>query len=162
MQTLLIIAALLCGVVGIVGSVVPILPGATLSFVGLVCAYFVEGTAITTTQLWLWGIITLAISIADYILPAYFSRLYGGSKAGITGAIIGVFVGLFFGPLGIILGPFVGAVAGEMLREQRPLQEAVKVGFGSLVSFVVGTGLKLAATIAMMFYISRDIISMVF
>ena len=162
MQTLLIIAALLCGVVGIVGSVVPILPGPVLSFVGLVCAYFIEGTAITTTQLWLWGIITLAISIADYILPTYFSRLYGGSKAGITGATIGVFAGLFLGPLGIILGPFVGAVAGEMLRQQRPFNEAVKVGFGSLLSFVVGTGLKLAATIIMMFYIGRDIASIIF
>ena len=55
----------------------------------------------------------------------------------------------------------MGAVAGEMLRQQRPFNEAVKVGFGSLLSFVVGTGLKLAATIIMMFYIGRNIASII-
>ena len=157
METLLIIAAVLCGIIGIIGSVVPILPGATISFVGVICAYMTEGSTISQTTLWVWGIITLIICIIDYILPGYFSKVFGGSKAGITGATIGVFVGLFMGPIGIILGPFLGAVAGERFNQNRSLGEAIKVGFGSLISFIVGTGLKLIVTGMMMYYIWKDL-----
>ena len=52
METLLIIAAVLCGIIGIIGSVVPILPGATISFVGLICAYMTEGSTLSQTTLW--------------------------------------------------------------------------------------------------------------
>lgn len=157
MDTLLIISAILCGIIGIIGSVVPILPGPALSFVGLICAYLTEGSTISQTMLWTWGAITLIICILDYILPGYFSKVFGGSKAGIMGATIGVFIGLFMGPIGIILGPFLGAVAGERLNQNRSLGEAIKVGFGSLISFIVGTGLKLVVTGMMMYYIWEDL-----
>jgi uncharacterized protein YqgC (DUF456 family) len=62
------------------------------------------------------------------------------------------------GPVGIIFGPFLGAIAGEMLNQKRTLDEAIKVGFGSLISFIVGTGLKLVVTGMMMYYIGRDLI----
>ena len=151
MDTLLIISAILCGVVGLIGSVVPVLPGPALSFVGIICAYMTDNSAISTPMLWVWGIITLVVTVLDYILPAYFSKVFGGSKAGVTGATIGVFAGLFMGPIGIILGPFVGAVAGE----------AVKVGFGSLISFIVGSGLKLVVTGMMMYYIWKDLFHLI-
>ena len=158
METLLIIAALLCGIIGIIGSVVPVLPGVTISFVGMICAYLTDGTSITQGMLWMWGAIMVIVSILDYILPGYFSKMFGGSKAGVTGATIGVFVGLFMGPVGIIFGPFLGAIAGEMLNQKRTLDEAIKVGFGSLISFIVGTGIKLVVTGMMMYYIGRDLI----
>lgn len=157
METLLTIAAVVCGIIGILGAVLPVLPGITLSFAGLLCAYFAEGSTITTGMIWLWGAITLVVSILDYILPGYFSKVFGGSKAGITGATLGVFAGLFMGPMGIILGPFVGAVLGEMANQKRTLDEAVKVGFGSLLSFVVGTGIKLAVAGMMLYYIWSDL-----
>ena len=161
MDTLLIIVAILCGVVGLIGSVVPVLPGPALSFVGIICAYMTDGTTISQSMLWIWGIITLVVTILDYILPAYFSKVFGGSKAGVTGATIGVFAGLFMGPIGIILGPFVGAIAGEMLNQQRTFGEAVKVGFGSLISFIVGSGLKLVVTGMMMYYIWKDLFHLI-
>ena len=159
METLLIISAIVCGLIGIIGSVVPILPGPALSFVGLLCAYLSDGSSITTGMLWMWGAITTVVSIMDYVLPGYFSKVFGGSKAGITGATLGVFAGLFMGPIGIILGPFAGAVIGEMLNQHRTLDEAVKVGFGSLLSFIVGTGLKLVVAGMMMYYIAQDVVS---
>lgn len=158
METLLIISAIVCGIIGIIGSVVPILPGPALSFVGLLCAYLSDGSSITTGMLWIWGVITAVVSIMDYVLPGYFSKVFGGSKAGITGATLGVFAGLFMGPIGIILGPFAGAVLGEMLNQHRTLDEAVKVGFGSLLSFIVGTGLKLVVAGMMMYYIAQDFV----
>ena len=161
MDTLLIIVAILCGVVGLVGSVVPVLPGPALSFVGIICAYMTDGTTISPLMFWIWGIITLVVTILDYILPAYFSKVFGGSKAGITGATIGVFAGLFMGPIGIILGPFIGAVAGEMFSQQRTFSQAAKVGFGSLISFIVGSGLKLVVTGMMMYYIWKDLFHLI-
>lgn len=161
METLLTISAILCGIIGILGSVIPVLPGPALSFVGLICAYLTDSSSIGESTLWLWGVITVVVSIMDYILPGYFSKLFGGSKAGITGATIGVFVGMFFGPVGIIFGPFAGAVLGEMLNQQRTLDEAVKVGFGSLISFIVGSGLKIIVASMMTYYIVQDLIGQI-
>ena len=149
METFLSIIALLCGIVGIIGSIVPILPGPALTFIGLVCAYFGSAGSITTSTLWVWGVVTIVVCVMDYILPAYFSRMFGGSKAGMTGATIGIFAGMFMGPIGVIVGPFAGAVLGEMISEHRTLEEALKVGFGSFLSFIVGTGIKLVVTVIM-------------
>ena len=158
MDTFLAITAVVCGIVGILGAVLPILPGTIVSFVGMFCAYFTSDSEITSGQMWLWGVISAIIILLDYILPGYFSKVFGGTKAGITGATIGVIVGLFMGPIGIIAGPFIGAVAGEMMSQQKqPLDKALVVGFGSLLSFFVGSGMKLIAGGFMMYYIWCDI-----
>ena len=158
MDTFLAITAVVCGIVGILGAVLPILPGTIISFVGMFCAYFTSDSAITSGQMWLWGVISAIIILLDYILPGYFSKVFGGTKAGITGATIGVIVGLFLGHIGIIAGPFIGAVAGEMMSQQKqPLEKALVVGFGSLLSFFVGSGMKLIAGGFMMYYIWCDI-----
>ena len=162
METFLAICAVLCGILGLLGAILPILPGTVLSFVGMLCAYFTTTSALSEGQLWLWGVISAIIIILDYILPAYFSKLFGGSKAGIWGATIGVVVGMFtMGPLGIILGPFIGGVAGEMLNQKQPLDKAIVVRAGSLLSFFVGTGIKLIAGGFMMYYIWADVIMLI-
>lgn len=162
MDTFLAIAAIICGVVGIIGAIAPIIPGTILSFAGLVLAYCTESSSISEGTLWLWGVISLIVIALDYILPGYFSKVFGGSKAGITGATIGVLIGaLVMGPIGIITGPFVGAVVGEMINERRPLDKALVVGFGSLLSFFVGTGIKLIAAGWMMYYIWKDVFLMI-
>lgn len=157
MDILITICAILCGIIGVLGAVLPVLPGPALSFVGMVLAYFNGGDTITERMLWIWGIVTIVVSILDYILPGYFSKIFGGTKAGITGATIGVFVGVFMGPLGIILGPFVGAVIGELLHEKKNLDKAITVGFGSLLSFLVGSGVKLILAGFMLYYIVIDL-----
>lgn len=97
----------------------------------------------------------------DYILPAYFSKMFGASKAGMTGATVGVFAGMFMGPIGIIAGPFIGAVLGEMLNQKRTMDEAIKVGFGSFISFIVGTGVKIIVAMMITYYIARDLIQQI-
>ena len=162
MDTFLAISAIICGVVGIIGAVVPIIPGTILSYAGLVLAFCTEHSSISEGTLWLWGAISLIVIILDYILPGYFSNVFGGSKAGILGATIGVLIGAdVMGPIGIVMGPFVGAVVGEMINERRPLDKALIVGFGSLLSFFVGTGIKLIAAGWMMYYIWKDLFELI-
>lgn len=157
MDIALSIAAFLLAIVGIAGCIVPVLPGVVLSYAGLLCAYFTSYSAITSSALWIWLALTVAVSAADYFLPAWMTRRFGGSRSGAIGATVGVFAGFFlFPPLGIILGPFFGAVVGELLNNKRDTAKAFRVGFGSFLSFIVGTGLKLAVALGIFLHIAAD------
>lgn len=158
MNTLLIVAAIACGIIGLLGAIIPVLPGTLLSLAGLILAYFTDGSEITINMLIIWSIISVFVVILDYILPGYFSKRFGGTKSGVTGATVGVILGMFFGPVGIIFGPFIGAVAGELLGNNLSFDKAIVVGFGSLLSFFVGTGFKLIVGGLLLFYIIKDII----
>lgn len=161
MEIGLLIVALVAGVVGLLGVVVPVLPGTLLSFGGLVCAYFVTGSTITTTQLVVCGIVSVIVVLLDYLLPGYFTKVFGGTKSGITGATIGTFVGFLFGIPGIIFGPFFGAVIGEMVGGKTDIDRALSVGLGSLLSFLIGSGIKLIAGLYMIYHIIKVFIAAV-
>ena len=158
----MLIIALIAGVIGLVGVIVPVLPGTLLSFIGLLCAYFVTGSEITMTQLVVCGVVSLVVILLDYLLPGYFTKVFGGTKSGITGATIGTFVGLLFGIPGIILGPFFGAVIGEMVGSKADIDKALTIGLGSLLSFLVGSGVKLVAGLYMIYHIVKVFIGVVF
>lgn len=151
------IVAFLLLILGIIGCIVPALPGVVLSYAGLLCASFASHSLIGATALWVWLGVTVAVSVADYFLPAWMTRRFGGSRAGAIGATVGIFAGFFlFPPLGIVLGPFVGAVAGELLNNRSDLPKALLVGLGSFLSFIVGTGIKIAASVGMLIYVIVD------
>lgn len=144
MDITLAIIAFLLSLVGIIGCIVPVLPGLLLNFLALVGLYFTSYAEIDLTSLIIWLVVVGIVSLADFFLPALMTRKFGGSKAGEWGATIGVFAGLFlFPPWGIILGPFFGAVLGEMSRKSGTPDQALKSGFGSFLAFFVGTGIKL-------------------
>ena len=103
------------------------------------------------------ALIGIAVSLADYFLPAWMTRRFGGSRAGSIGATIGIFVGFFAGPVGIILGPFVGAVIGELVNDRSDFAKALVVGFGSFLSFFVGTGIKLIVAVGILVHVVADI-----
>lgn len=134
------------------------LPGTVISYIGMLCVSFSSYSELSTLTLATWGIVAVVVIVMDYVLPGYFSKKFGGTKAGVTGATIGTIAGIFFGPLGIILGPFVGAVIGEMLAEKLTFNQALTVGFGSMLSFLVGTLFKLIAGGFMLYYIIKDVI----
>ena len=134
------------------------LPGTVISYIGMLCVSFSSYSELSTLTLATWGIVAVVVIVMDYVLPGYFSKKFGGTKAGVTGATIGTIAGIFFGPLGIIFGPFVGAVIGEMLAEKLTFNQALTVGFGSMLSFLVGTLFKLIAGGFMLYYIIKDVI----
>ena len=157
MDVFLSILAVVLGIVGIIGCVIPIIPGVILSFAGLLCTFFTSETSLSSGMVWCWLAISVVVSIVDYFLPAYMTRVFGGSRASVVGATIGLIAGLFFTPIGMILGTFLGAVIGEMLNNPDDIGRALKAGLGSFLSFIVGTGIKLTAAFGMFFYICRDI-----
>jgi uncharacterized protein YqgC (DUF456 family) len=162
MDTLFAILAVLCGFIGLLGAVIPVLPGTIFSFLGLMMLYFTEWTQISGTQLIIWAVVSVVVIGLDYILPGYFSKLFGGTKYGIWGATIGTFIGLFYGFWSIILGPFIGAVIGELIGDKIKFWQAVKVGFGSMLAFFATTGIKLIIGLYLFYYIVKELILVIF
>lgn len=143
---------------GILGCVLPIIPGPPLSYIGLLLLHFTERYQFSTRFLIIWAIITAVVYALDYIIPAWGTKKFGGSKRGVWGSIIGLVIGLFFfPPFGIIVGPFVGAVVGE-LTAGKDSGAALKSGFGSFLGFLAGTLLKLITSGMMTWYFFRELI----
>ena len=141
-------------VIGIIGCLVPVLPGPPLSFAGLLILHFTRFAEFEPWLLILLGTISIIVAVFDYIVPVWGTRKFGGSKKGIRGATIGLIAGLFFGPAGIILGPFFGAVIGELMHKN-DLNYALRAGMGSLIGFMAGIGLKLLTSAIITFYFIR-------
>ena len=159
METFIAIVALLLGLVGIAGSILPGLPGPPLSWVGLLLVYLWgggtdgAGEPMSLTFLLIWLGVTIVITIVDYVVPAYFTKLTGGSKAGGWGAIIGLFVGLVVPPVGMIVGSLLGAFVAELIVAKKDTATSLKSAFGAFLGFLFGTGAKLVAAGVMLFYI---------
>ena len=162
MDTLLSILAVIFGVVGCVGCIVPVLPGVALAYAGYVCLYFCSYADISVAWLVVFGVLTLIVSVLDYVLPSYMTKKFGGSKAGERGAMAGVLGGFLFGPIGIIVGPFIGAVVAELIHDSSDRNRALRSGLGSFLSFFVGTGIKLAVSMWLTIEIFVDVIKNAF
>jgi len=145
-----IVAACLM-VAGIIGSVVPFLPGPPLSYVGLLVLQMREATAFSTRFLIIWLVIVIIIVMLDYFVPIYGTKKFGGSKYGMWGCTIGLIAGFWFGPIGIIAGPFLGAFIGEWLANNES-DRALKAAIGSFIGFVFSTLLKLVTCLVMGWY----------
>lgn len=156
MSIVWIVLAFACLLAGIAGCIVPVLPGPPLSYAALWLMKW-SGTADFDGRfLLLWGIVTLAVTVADYLLPAWLSKRFGGSKYAATGSLVGLLAGMFFfPPLGPVAGAFLGALAGELLYDSSDTGKAFKAACGAFVAFLLGTGLKLGASLAMGFYVVK-------
>ena len=144
MTVFLLIMAFLLMLIGIIGCIVPGLPGTPIAYAGLWIAQATDRVDFSWQFLLIWGIVVIVISVLDYVVPAWGTKHYGGTKWGVWGSTIGVFVGLFFGAMGVILGPLVGAIIGELIAGKE-LHAALKAGWGSFIGILFGTVLKLIA-----------------
>ena len=141
-----LVFAILAGVLlflGFLGTFVPVLPGAPLAWAGLLLAYFSDYCQITIVTLVITAIFAVIVSITDNIFPVAMTKKFGGSKKSTIGSTIGLVIGLFIGPLGIIIGPFLGALFGELMDNNGQWKPALKTAWGSLVGFLLGTGIKM-------------------
>ena len=143
---------------GIMGCVLPVIPGPPLSYIGLLFLHFTERYQFSSRFLIIWAAITIVVYALDYLIPAWGTKKFGGSKRGVWGSIIGLVVGLlFFPPFGIIIGPFLGAVIGE-LTAGKDSGVALRSGFGSFIGFLAGTLLKLITSGMMTWYFIKELI----
>ena len=142
MDIFLLILAFLCMLIGIIGCIIPGLPGVPIAYAGLWIAQATERVDFSWKALLIWGIVTIVVSVLDYVVPAWGTKQFGGTKFGVWGSTIGVFVGLVFGAVGVIIGPLVGAIVGELIGGKQ-LAEALKSGWGSFIGLLFGTILKL-------------------
>lgn len=157
MDYLLLALAIAFMIVGIAGCLLPVLPGPPLSYLGLVILHFTRFADISKNLFIILGILAVVVTVVDYIVPVWGTRKFGGSKYGMRGATVGLIIGLFLGPLGLIIGPFIGAVVGELIFRD-DVKYALRAGFGSLLGFLTGVGLKLAASLLMTFYFVKALV----
>jgi hypothetical protein len=152
MELVLLILGLLMVITGALGSFLPVIPGPPLSYAGLWLMHFsAPENRMSVWAIVIFTVLVLIISILDYLIPAWGTKKFGGTKWGMWGSTIGLLIGLFFGPAGIIIGPFLGALVGELLNKQST-DTALKSAIGSFVGFILGSGLKLLLCLSMLVY----------
>jgi uncharacterized protein YqgC (DUF456 family) len=149
MVTALWILAVLMMLVGVVGTVLPALPGVMLVFGGIVLAAYAEGfTRIGGLTVAVLGALALVAFVIDYVASAAAAKKAGASKLGLVGAALGTVLGIFTGFIGLLFMPLVGAAIGEYLA-QRDALKAGRIGLATWVGLLVGTVLKLAIVFTM-------------
>lgn len=128
---------------GLVGTVIPALPGIPLIFGGLLLAAWAEGFQLVgSATIAILGGLTALAWLVDFLAAALGAKRLGASQKAFWGATVGAIVGMFFGLPGIILGPFLGAVIAE-LSTGRTLDDAGRAGYGAWLGVIVGTAAKL-------------------
>ena len=131
-------------IVGLVGTVVPALPGVPVIFAGLLLAAWADGfVTVGWGTLTVLAVLTALSVIIDLLAAAFGAQRLGASQRAFWGATLGAMVGIFFGLPGIILGPFIGAVAAE-LSDGQGGRQAGRSGYGTWLGVVLGTAAKLA------------------
>lgn len=145
------VIAVIIALAGIVGCFLPVIPGPPLSWGALLLLYFFGNGEMSLKFLLIWLGITIVVTILDYVVPAQFTRLTGGSKAAGRGSLVGLLLGLiFFPPWGMIAGAFLGALLAEVFINRSSVADSVKPALGSFAGFFFGTFIKLVACVLMM------------
>ena len=142
MDILISILAILAGIIGIAGSILPGLPGTPVSWIGLLILYIWGPEEMPLKTLIIWGIVVAIVSVIDYVVPMWFTKVTGGSKYAERGAIVGLIAGIILTPVGMILGSFLGAFLFELYYTRQGALQALKAAIGSFLGFITGTGLK--------------------
>lgn len=137
-------------VAGLIGSILPNLPGIPVMFGGMLLAAWVDDFQ----RIPVWVVVFLGILAAfsivfDFLAGTYGAKRYGATKAAVWGALVGTIVGFFFSIPGIILGPFVGAAIGQ-LASGGGLEQAARVGVGTWIGLLIGTAMKLGVAFMML------------
>lgn len=153
-SSLYYVIATMLVVAGLIGTVLPALPGLPLVFAGMLLAAWAGGfEQIGIATIVVLGLLTLLSLAVDLWATALGARRVGASRLAIVGAILGTFAGLLFGPVGLFAGPFAGALIGELLHGRslhlHRLGQATRVGLGTWLGLVFAVVLKLALAFAM-------------
>lgn len=157
-EVVVIIIGVLLSVAGLIGCIIPALPGPPLNYVAILLIHFTGLAEFSNRFLITYLLLNIAVVIFDYVLPVYGAKFYGASRKGIWGSIIGLVIGLFFfPPFGMILGVLIGAVIGELIAGKNE-SEALKAGFATFVASLIMIVAKLILSGLMTFYFVKELI----
>jgi uncharacterized protein YqgC (DUF456 family) len=147
---LILILTFILMFIGLLGAVLPGLPGAPLILAGaLIYGWYTGFATVTWAVLGALLVLTLLSCFLEFFASALGVKKMGGSGWGMAGALLGMIVGTVIGGLfGLLIGPFVGAFLFE-LAKRKDLQASLKSGIGTLVGFLAGAIGKLIVAVIM-------------
>jgi uncharacterized protein YqgC (DUF456 family) len=159
MTTVVILLGLLLSITGLIGCILPIIPGLPLSYVALIILSFAKDwEPFGATFLIVTGLLTALMLLLDYLVPVVGAKKFGASKYGVWGSFIGMIIGLFiFPPFGLIVGGFIGAIAGELLAGKEG-DDAIRAGIGVFLGNLFNIGLKLGISGFMLFFYIKEML----
>ncbi|NWF89149.1 MAG: DUF456 domain-containing protein [Ignavibacteriaceae bacterium] len=153
------IIGLILSIVGVIGCIIPGLPGPPLNLAAIIILKLFFGDKISTFMLILFIILAIAVTVLDYAIPLLGGKLFKASRAGIFGSTIGMVIGIFFfAPFGMFIGLVVGAIIGELISGKTKVQ-AAKAGAGIFVLSMAAIVLKLGVSLTMSFYFLYKLIT---
>jgi uncharacterized protein len=172
MDYMLVVLGTLCMLIGVIGSILPGLPGPPLSYLGLLLIHWTRFAQFSGRMLLVWAVIVAVVAVLDYVVPVWGTKKFGGTRSGVLGSTIGLLVGIVllpmlgivlgpFGLLGILGGPFIGAWIGEIYAGQTS-DKALRAAWGSFVGFLAGTLMKISVSLVLAFYFFRAVIQAIF
>jgi len=172
MEYLLVILGSICVIAGMIGSVLPVLPGPPLGYLGILLLHWTRFGRFSVGILIIWAVIVVTVTVFDAVVPVWGTRKFGGTRAGVRGSAIGLIIGVVLLPMmGIVLGPFglfgilgapfIGALIGEMYAGRDP-KKAVRAAVGSFIGFLAGTFMKIAVSAILAVYFFMTIFRAIF
>lgn len=149
--------------VGLIGSVIPIIPGHLIILVAAIAHRLMMGP---DSGIRWWSFLVLALlliisQLLEFLSGAAGAKVFGGSKWGALGALLGGIVGIFFFPFGLVLGPLFGAILFEKYYAKKENQPALVSGVGSVVGTLTGMAIKLVFGILMIVWFVLDVTEVV-
>lgn len=149
LTVLLWIGVVVLMTVGVLGTVVPALPGAVFVFAGIVLGAWIDDfTRVSGTVVIVTGVLMVLAWIVDYLSAVLGAQRAGASRQAVLGALIGTVAGVFTGLVGILFLPLVGAALGEYLAV-RDMPRAGSVGVATWIGMIIGIAVKLALSFVM-------------
>ncbi|NVK52961.1 MAG: DUF456 family protein [Flavobacteriaceae bacterium] len=143
MDILLLFLGIVCMILGIIGSFLPVLPGPLTGWLGLLLLHYTSAVPKNWTFLGITLAVAIFVWVIDYFIPAIGTKRFGGSKYGVYGTMIGLVIGLLSPiPFGMFIGAFAGAFIGEVAFAKKKSDKAFKASVGSLLGFFVSATLK--------------------
>lgn len=161
MDIVWIIIGIVLILVGIIGAIIPGIPGPIVSFAALLLMQLKDEAPYAEEFMLVMGLIAVGVTVLDYVVPIWGTKKFGGTKKGVWGSTIGLIIGIFFlslgpfGIVGILLGPFIGAYIGESMGGQDS-RVAMRSAIGSFMGFLAGTMMKLVYSIVAAVYFFKE------
>jgi len=160
MDLIWLILGFILMVVGIIGSILPVLPGPITGWFGLLLLHFSKAIPMNYQLLGITLAIAVTIFVLDYLIPGMGAKKFGGSKKGATGATLGLIIGLIVPiPFGFVIGAFVGALAGELIHDPRDFKRALKSAFGSFIGFLASVTMKIMVSLVFMVIFVYEVVT---